>query len=132
MNTEEKPCVFFFGCRRMRDGRGHTLYDEEGYPARGGTGPWRLAGIQPFTAKELDGGLQPKGSQELGSATRTWKDDWTAVAFWDRSADTRPNSCGVFLVEGLLGFADAMHVFAMRMPKLFERINGAEMRLVAE
>lgn len=125
-----KQCVFFFGCVTARNG--HGLYDEEDYPTCGGTGPFSLSGVQPFTAKELDGGLQPKGSQTLGLATRTWKDAWTAVAFWDRSVDARPNSCGVFLVEGMLGFVDAMGIFNERMPKTFARVHGADMRLVVE
>lgn len=117
--------AYYFGCR---DHAGHCLYDAAGgtmvqsvrYP---GNNPWGL---------EIDGGLCPGGrdhrsadgvEQPEGRALIHRKDGWTALAFWDRSLDPRPNSCSVFLVEGTHDFASMLTLAKRYFPMVVARFK---------
>lgn len=106
------PHLFYFG---PWDVPGHYLHDTTGrtlWPDNNRIGPWRMG--------ELDGGLQPnaeKGYRRVaadepeGVALLHQKDGWTALAFWDRSVDTRMACCSVYIADKTLTF-DEMVAFA--------------------
>lgn len=73
--------------------------------------PWKLT--------ELDTGLAPRrgAEQPIGQATLTVREGWTALAAWDRSVDTRPNSNIVWLLPGEWGFDEAVERIAATMPE---------------
>ncbi len=88
---------------------GHYLHDQSHrriWPDR--IGPWRVG--------ELDGGLCPNvdpvhvwartGPEVEGDALLHHKDGWTALAFWDRTVDTRPACCSVYVADAVLSFDD--------------------------
>ncbi len=88
--------MYYFGCWRLHTNDGHRLYRPEGSSA------WRLLmdGGLPWTAAQIDTGLCPHGvgltaQQPEGAALLHHKKGWTALAFWDRSADRRRNSNSV-------------------------------------
>lgn len=100
--------LFYFGPLREP---GHYLHDQSHrclWPDNDRIGPWRIG--------ELDGGLCPNVSPEAcwkrtgpeieGDALLHHKDGWTALAFWDRTVDTRPACCSVYVADAVLSFED--------------------------
>lgn len=98
--------VYYFG---PWDQPGHYLHDQSHrriWPTTGMIGPWRV--------DELDGGLCPNVSTEAawkrtgpeieGEAILHHKDGWTALAFWDRTVDTRMACCSVYVADAVLTF----------------------------
>lgn len=88
--------MYYFG--PLND-TGHYAYREDGSKVDSHTWvamcPWGF---------QVDGGIQPKGSQEEGVAAIVHKDGWTALTFWDRTIDTRPGSHSTYLAEGTFTF----------------------------
>ncbi len=98
--------VYYFG---PLNEAGHYLHDQSHrviWPDR--IGPWRVG--------ELDGGLCPNVSPDAvwkrtgpeieGDAILHHKDGWTALAFWDRTIDTRGACCSVYLADGSFSFEE--------------------------
>lgn len=77
------------------------------------TNPWGV---------KIDGGLCPPQSFGEGRARLHHKDGWTAVAFWDRTVDTRPGSNSAYLAEGTFTFEEMVEMaktrFAARWNKM--------------
>lgn len=76
--------------------------------------------------KDLDGGLVPRlqsGRQVEGIAQLHHKDGWTALAFWDRTGDSRGNSNSVFVLEGIWTFDQALARAKELFPASFERFD---------
>ena|ERR1019366_3343006 len=112
--------VYYFGCneqaghymhepnmvhRSVDTERGRFLYDN----------PWGLY---------IDGDLCMEGKRQIeGEALIHHKDDWTAMAFWDRSVDTRPGSNSVFLAEGTFNFDEMMALAKEYFPQVLNRIS---------
>ena len=60
-----------------------------------------------------------------GRAVLKRKDGWTALAFADRSADSRGNSKSVFLFDCLLDFHGALARAKEQFPEVFDRFAFA-------
>ena len=114
--------AYYFGCLRGVNGQteaGHYLYDE-----RLRSVPWRQRkAATPW--EHIDAKLAPmlryREEAPQGHAALHHKDGWTALAFWDRSGDSRGNSNSTFLLEGTLTFDQARVVARDVFPALFER-----------
>lgn len=103
---------------------GHYLYGVDGSKELGipeGC-PW------PY----LDGTLCciTKGYQRQGVATLHHKAGWTALAFWDRTGDSRPGSHSTFVYPGTLRYEDMLTQAEHDWPGLFDRYRrcGLEVR----
>lgn len=71
---------------------------------------------------ELDNGLCPGHSASReGIAALHHKDGWTALAFWDRSVDTRPGSHSTFCIKGTYDFEEMKRLCQERFPKIWAR-----------
>jgi len=72
----------------------------------------------------MDGTLAPKGAQIEGEALLHHKDGWTAIAFWDRSGDSRGNSNSAFFVQGTHTFDEMLAICKARFAPVFQRIRN--------
>jgi len=115
--------VFYFGCW---DRVGHFLWMPCGDSVPMSETPWGNA---------VDGGLCPgkrdrRGEvahedQREGQAALHHRDGWTALAFWDRSVDTRPNSNSAFLAEGTRTLPEMMALAWSSFPQIMDRFEVA-------
>ena len=100
--------AFYFGCK---NGPGHYFH--------GADDSWRQTldvESNPW-GYDVDGKLQPLGiNQKEGIATLHHKDGWTALAFWDRSQDSRGGCCSVFLCDQYLTFAEMLDMAKQKFP----------------
>lgn len=71
----------------------------------------------------LDGGLCPKEQQIEGQALLHHLDGWTALAFWDRSMDTRPGSNSLFLAQGTFEFEQMLMIAEIHFPVIKSRFK---------
>lgn len=109
----------YFGCVGQA---GHYYWHRgsEGLPysAKG------YEGVTPWGTK-VDGGLFPKGSGasfKQGEAHIVHHDDgWTAVAFTDRSVDSRPGSWSVYCIPAVLDGPEALAIAREAFSPIFER-----------
>lgn len=120
--------VFYFGC--ITDA-GHCLYE-----AGAGhiTQAVRFPGNNPWGVN-IDTGLCPgvkdrhgftdtvRSVQTEGLAEVHHKDGYTALAFWDRTGDSRPGSNSVFLAEGTHDFAKMIEIAKRHFPTVFLRFK---------
>lgn len=123
--------ALYFGCVVDRwQVHGHHLFAAK---ASGDTTveTIRYRGNNPW-GDEIDGGLCPGGrdhrgvegvEQIEGRALIHRKAGWTALAFWDRSADIRPNSCSVFMAEGDHDFAGMVRIAETAFPSVIARFK---------
>jgi hypothetical protein len=115
--------VFYFGCW---DAIGHFLWTPYRHSVPMVETPWGNA---------VDGGLCPgkrdrRGEvahedQREGHAALHHRDGWTALAFWDRSVDTRPNSNSAFLAEGTRTLPEMMALAWSSFPAVMARLKVA-------
>ena len=63
------------------------------------------------------------GNQAEGKAALHYKGGWTALAFWDRSVDSRPGSNSVFLAEGTHQFEDMVVLAQQSFPSIMQRFK---------
>lgn len=123
--------AFYFGCACGIDGRrdvGHYLYQpgrdgdliKRGYKSRKALDeliPW---GATPdATLAPRPSGRHSEAPQ--GVAALHHKDGWTALSFWDRSGDSRPNSNSTFMFYDHLTFEEIVKRAKVEFPALFER-----------
>lgn len=105
--------VLFFGCW----GRiGHFLWLPNGqWPESDAFLPW----------KRIDGVLAPQygGEQVEGSAEIHHKGGWTALAWWDRSVDTRDGSTAVLFAEGTYFVDEMLTLGRAHFPSVFSRFD---------
>lgn len=109
--------VFYFGCCSES---GHYLW-------RPGPRPYLCDGAtlrhgQPWGAR-IDASLCVRGVQVEGLALIHHKDGWTALAFWDRSVDTRPGSNSVFLADGTHTFDQMVAIAKEHFPTVWQRFK---------
>lgn len=134
------PCPlcrsYYFGCygRQM----GHMTW----LPRMRGVGYNATEDVIPWKVGELDGKLCPptdehagkragygraekylEARQPQGRALLHHRDGWTALAFWDRSCDSRGNSNSAFILEGEHDFDAALARARTLFPEIFERIT---------
>lgn len=107
--------MFYFGCW---GDTGHYLWNRE----RGRPGdeecpfnPWTKGDVQ------IDGGFCPRNGQVQGEATVTVKNEWTILAFWDRSVDRRPNSNSAFIERGAFTFDEMVARARAEFPTVWAR-----------
>jgi hypothetical protein len=111
----------YFGCWGHM---GHFLYDVKG--SKISLEETNL----PWKSEELDGRLCPgysrKPQQQLqfeGEAIVHYRDGWTALAFWDRSFDTRYGSNSVFLLPGIFTIDEAIVLAQKTFPTIWKRFT---------
>lgn len=110
--------LLYFGMRTR--GNGHDLTDEHGRRRR-----------DVGWMESLDGKLPPRGErQEEGVAAVHFIHGWTAVAWWDRSGDTRMGSNSVVWMRGIHDAVSVLQAARERLPWLFARLSY-EVRLAA-
>jgi hypothetical protein len=77
----------------------------------------------------IDAGLCPPGKdaryQVEGRASVHHKDGWTALAFWDRSVDSRGGSNSVFLADAIHDFEIMMALARENFPEVLDRLSFA-------
>lgn len=122
------PGPFYFGCW---NNAGHYIHQVGGHklPLYNGAHPF------PWDVSELDGGLCPgvwhrpsghrvKPTEEIqGLARLHHRQGWTAMAFWDRSVDTRGGCNSVFMVEGEHDFEKMCALFQEHFPTVWKRFK---------
>lgn len=114
----ELPEVFYWGCYDSRRG-GH------GYYASGGRSIHAVSERCPWGYK-IDAGLAPvgiRGELPQGVAAIHHKDGWTAIAFWDRTGDTRGNSNSGFVFNAEIDFETGIALAREKFPEMFRRFN---------
>lgn len=109
--TKPEPQVLCFGCIGVP---GHYLYQPNGRSLPLDGQPW---------GDELDGGLLRGTIPDKidGQFVTENLDGWTAVSFWDRSGDSRPNSSTTFLINAIIGGDDLLKLARRQWPDLFKR-----------
>jgi hypothetical protein len=124
------PQAFYFG---TYGAPGHHLRDEYGRKVRPTHPHEGVEAIQwgPLPWKHIDGGLCPRGPQRQGEALLHHKDGWTALAFWNRTDDTRAGSNSAFFFEGTLTFEEALAAARERFPRVMRHLPF-EVRPVSE
>lgn len=128
---------FYFGST----GDGHFLYTPTGERLRradaiatlppefaGGFGPGKAPsarGVGPdqTLCPEKRAG-QPQGVARLHHALAPDGTPWTAIAFWDRTGDSRPGSNSAFLFEGTLTFEAACAAAFEHFPAVWRRMTA--------
>ncbi len=119
----EKPQVYYYGCW---GDKGHFLWTPEQDSVRIS----KMKDATPF-GDDIDGVLQ-KGSGVCSGngipddAQLHDKDGWTALAFWDRTVDTRPGSCSVFLAEGVHKVEAIKEIARSNFPEIWDRLHHKE------
>lgn len=119
--------IYYFGCIERA---GHYLFEPPEKSAhRYATTPW---GPHP------DGSLAPhenprcdfvkkffgcRCSQTQGIAALHHKEGWTALAFWDRSVDSRMGCNSNFLVEGTFTFDEMIELARQHFPTIMIRFK---------
>lgn len=103
--------VFYFGCK---DVPGHFIYSNRGS---------RMSYHDNPFGKKLDGGLLSLKDIEsnLGRLQEYSENGWTAIAFWDRSGDSRPGSNSVFFVHADVTMTELLAMARAQWPALFSR-----------
>ena len=103
------PEVFYFG---RKDSMGHSLHYKR-QARRYDETPWGI---------HLDGGLlKTKMDVPDGDIVYAQKDGWTAIAFWDRSGDSRPGSNSAFLTPALVDLDELIRRAREQWPEVFRR-----------
>lgn len=110
---------YYFGCGKHTTG--HYLHDRHGVKPRG------LARVESYLERRFDGVLPPHPERDYGlyQATVTVFPGmgYTALAWWDRSADSRPGSNSVIWAPGTDWQPEALVNEARALfPWVFERL----------
>lgn len=119
--------MLYFGCWAPNTA-GHYFYWPGGRRASSEVQelPWML--------KEVDGGLCPQIEIEPGRFMRDepqslaamhYRDGWTSLALWDRTADKRGGANSAFFAPGELDFHTLERKALAWFPAVWTRINRA-------
>jgi hypothetical protein len=119
--------VYYFGAWGMA---GHYLWTPDGRNAWDAERsiPWEnidgpLAGDPALATHDRpyhwSTDRQPEGLARLHHL-----DGWTALAFWDRSCDTRFGSNSVLFARGEHTAAEMVALFERHFPRVWQRINA--------
>jgi hypothetical protein len=91
---------------------GHTLHSRVRHLRYDST-PW---------GNDLDTGLlKDLPDNPDGRYVIEQRDGWTAIAFWDRSGDSRPNSNTAFLVAAIMPGNHLLELARKQWPEIFAR-----------
>jgi hypothetical protein len=110
--------VYYFGCF---DDVGHHLHDSDGCTISD-------RNATPWSWPEVDGSLAPEGEQFQSLALLHKKEGWTAIAFWDRTLDTRGNSNSAFFAEGDFTFEEMLELAKKYFPAQVKRIGTIRLK----
>lgn len=104
--------IYYFGCDEVP---GHYLKDHERKPVSHYENdlPW----------SDIDGNLCPQDTAKEGIVKLTYKDGWTAAAFWDYSIDKRTKSNSVIFIEDLLDLSEVKTEFKEHFPHIYNRFE---------
>jgi hypothetical protein len=114
--------VFYFGCIRVA---GHYLFDPRTQRSVYDVPhPWQ-------GEPHIDGGLAPAKRAERyniveapqGQAALHYKRGWTALAFWDRTVDSRGACSSTFLAKGFFDYDELVDLAKAQWPALWERFE---------
>jgi hypothetical protein len=124
--------VYYYGC--PPDDIGH--YFQSPGAARvlhSAMGPWAYAvdgGLQPRQGEDRrrlqrDGALPRDTRPEVpqGVCAMHQKDGWTAIAWWDRSADKRAASCSALVFDEIISFERGVEIGREQFPWVFARMS---------
>ena len=106
--------AYFYGCAVAHGG--HRMHPHDG-------GPWPWPEIDGnFAPGAVPHGRTPTDLQDEHRARLYHRDGWTMISFWDRSVDSRYNSNGNFIIEGVHDFAGACELAKAVFPIVWERV----------
>lgn len=112
--------AYYFGCYDLA---GHFLYAAQRHDGEPIATRVRYYENNPW-GRAVDGALCPADvERKQGRALLHRRDGWTAIAFWDRSSDQRPNSCSVFMRKGEHDFAEMVDFAGKTFPMIFARFR---------
>jgi hypothetical protein len=115
-----EPDILYFG---WSEPSGHGLKSSKTYPhPTWNSTPW---------GNNIDSGLCPRPESVDGKISEHHKDGWTAIAFWDRSGDSRPNSNTAFFVCCTMTTDELLVWSRKQWPEVFNR-KGFPLRVVKE
>jgi hypothetical protein len=116
VEREATPEVYYFGC--WGNEAGHYLHGSNGRLR------WRdEESLTPWGMK-CDGVLCPYGTNgPQGVVAHHHKDGWTAIAFWDRSIDSRPGSNSVFFIHAEVTAEEAWRLAQEKFPQVCGRFK---------
>lgn len=114
--------VYYFG---RWDQPGHGFHHPGGRSAfeAWDVVPWGTSIDARLIPKEKRYSLDVNVQQPEGVAHLLHLRGWTALAWWDRSADSRGNSSSVFVFEDVLDYDTAMARARRLFPEVFARIT---------
>jgi hypothetical protein len=124
-NDDTFPEVLYFGCGNHGDA-GHYFWQSDTRSFDDHTAktslPWKTVDgtLCPYARKH---GSTPRKQQIEGLAAVRHEDGWTALAFWDRSADRRFGSNSVFIAQGTHDFARMVELAKFYFPRTWERFR---------
>lgn len=108
---------YYFGC--SNNDTGHYLFSKED----GMTEMLRPDGPAPLNYN-IDTGYCPRDVNDReGIANVHVFSQWTVVAFWDRSKDSRPGSNSAFVAQGVRTFSEVMDLARALFPKTMARFK---------
>ena len=105
--------VYYFGC--LDDRGGHIAGEAEGKVLRRS----QMRDI----IERTDGLFPPLGFEDEGVICRHFVHEFTVIAWWDRSIDTRGASNSAFWVQGEHTTEEALEIARQRFPTVFGRLT---------
>ena len=113
------PHVLYFGCL---GGTGHHLWQPPGIGFHAHRVlPWESVDATLPPQKNPSKGMYSAIEAPQGHASLRYKDGWTALAFWDRSVDTRSGSNSNFFVRGDHTFDEMVKIAKDAFPRVWSR-----------
>jgi hypothetical protein len=113
MSDEE---IYYFGCM---DVPGHYLFRGKIHQ-----NPRYLPDDFPVSLRTLDGGLLPPMLPRVeGRAEIIHCEEWTILAFWDNSVDSRSGANSNFIIRGWTVFENAVEIAKKAYPYVWERFK---------
>ncbi len=86
--------------------------------------PWpKIDGVLCPGPRHRRSGEVANEDESQGSAAIHYRDGWTALAFWDRSVDSRHGSNSVFLFRGTLSADEILSAARKAFPAIFARFT---------
>ncbi len=112
-----EPRMFYFG---PWSSPGHFVFCEDGR-----TADEVARGIIPWHPGQMDGPLQPHTDsyEQEGLALIHHRDGWTALAFWDRSIDTRHGCNSTYLAKGDFTFTEMVEMAKERFAERWNKMK---------
>ncbi len=109
--------IYYFGCV---GNVGHYLWDQNYCNPKMDSLPDDFP-----TLGKLDGNFITSidSKQTQGEVTYLWYNHYTIIAFWDRSIDSRLGSNSCFVLEGDLGYDEAIKLAKEAYPNIWKRFK---------